>query len=301
MQLIIGLLILICIYIILASSLNLLVGYTGILSMAHAAVFGVGAYTTAILQTNFNLGFFPSLIGAVLVASLLSVIMAYPSLEVSGDYFIVASFGMQLLLYTFFKNFDGLTGGPAGIFGIPRPNVLGFQLNSDLSYLILSIIITVIVVGFLVFISKTEFGRVLRAIKEDEIAVESMGKNVRMVKVKVTVISGAVAAIAGALYADYVTYINPESFTVHESIFIVSLIILGGLGSWKGATIGAAIIFALPEALKFLPISDVYAAPLRQVVYGFLIILFMLLRPQGLFGTTKAFQHEANLDQADAR
>jgi branched-chain amino acid transport system permease protein len=286
MELLIGFGILACIYIILASSLNILIGYSGIFSMAQAAVFGVGAYTSALLETKFQFGFFSSLICAIVVAGIFCAIMAFPSLGVSGDYFIVASFGMQILLYSLFMNLDGITNGPAGVQRIPRPELFGYQLNSDLSYFLLALILTGLVLAFLIAVSRTGFGRILRAIKEDESVVESVGKSVKRAKIVVTVLSGCVAAIAGALYANYVTYINPDSFTLHESIFIVTLIILGGLGSWRGATIGTVILLGLPELLKMLPISDTYAASMRQVFYGLLIIVFMILRPQGIFGTS---------------
>lgn len=288
MDLLIGFSILACIYVILASSLNILIGYSGIFTMAQAAIFGVGAYSVALLETKLGWGLIPALIGAVIIAGVFSAVMAIPSLGVSGDYFIVASFGLQMLLHTLFMNLDGLTNGPAGVQRIPRPEFFGYQLNSDLSYLIFSFILTGLVLLFLVKISRTGFGRVLRAIKEDETVVESLGKSAKRSKVVATVLSGCVAAVAGGIYANYVTYISPDSFTIHESIFITQLIILGGLGSWKGATIGAIILLGLPELLKFLPISPVYAAPLRQVFFGILIIAFMILRPKGIFGTNMA-------------
>lgn len=288
MELLIGFAILACIYIILASSLNILIGYTGIFSMAQAAIFGVGAYSAALLETKLGWGFIPALIGAVVIAGVFSAVMAFPSLGVSGDYFIVASFGLQMLLHTLFMNLDGLTNGPAGVQRIPRPEFFGYQLNTDLVYFGLSLLLTILVVLFLVGVSRTGFGRILRAIKEDETVVDSLGKNAKRSKVTVTVLSGCVAAVAGSLYANYVTYINPDSFTIHESIFIAQLIILGGLGSWRGATIGTVILLGLPELIKLLPISDTYAAPLRQVFFGLLIIAFMILRPQGIFGTKMA-------------
>jgi branched-chain amino acid transport system permease protein len=281
-----------CIYMILACSLNILIGYAGIFSMAQGAVFGVGAYTAALVETKLHLGFIVALISAIVVAGLLSALMAFPSLGVSGDHFIVASFGMQILLYTLFMNLEGITNGPSGIQRIPRPNIFGLKLESDISFLILSIIITILVLFFLVIVSKTGFGRVLRAIKEDESVVESVGKNPKRAKVVATVLSGCVAAVAGTLYAEYVTYINPESFTLNESIFITTLIILGGLGTWTGATLGTVILLGFPELLKFLPIDHAYAPTLRQVFYGLLIILFMIVRPQGIFGANMSKKYE---------
>lgn len=299
MEIVIGFAIIASIYVILAASLNILMGYTGIFSMAQGAIFGVGAYTAAILQTQFNFNFIFALIGAIIVAGIASAIMAIPSLGVSGDYFVVASFGMQMLLFSFFMNLTDITNGSAGIQRIPRPEFFGFVVGSDIAYLILSVVLTVLVLLFLISVTKTGFGRVLRAVKEDESVVMSLGKDPKRAKIVATVLSGCVAAVAGSLYAGYVTYVNPNSFTVHESVFITTLVILGGLGSWKGVTVGTIILLGLPELLKLLPISDSHAAPIRQVLYGLLMIVFMIVRPQGIFGATPKSSIQVIPDEKD--
>jgi branched-chain amino acid transport system permease protein len=299
MEIIIGFAIIASIYVILAASLNILMGYTGIFSMAQGAIFGVGAYAAAILQTKFGFSFILALIGAIIIAGIISAIMAIPSLGVSGDYFIVASFGMQMLLFTLFMNMTDITNGSAGIQRIPRPEFFGYVVETDVAYLILTLIFTVLVLIFLMSVSRGGFGRVLRAIKEDESVVQSLGKNTKRAKIVVTVLSGCVAAVAGSLYAGYVTYINPNSFTVNESVFITTLVVLGGLRSWKGVTVGTVILLGLPELLKLLPFSDSNAAPIRQVLYGLLMIIFMIVRPQGIFGTTVKSKNKMKIEKGE--
>jgi len=137
-------------------------------------------------------------------------------------------------------------------------------------------------------LTNSAFGRTLRAVREDEIAAQAMGKNVVLVKIVITTISSALGALGGSLYAHYITYINPSSFTLEESIFIVSLVILGGTERLAGPVVGAFILLAVPEALKFLAIPDTVAAPARQILYGGLLILFMFVRPEGILGRARA-------------
>jgi branched-chain amino acid transport system permease protein len=131
-------------------------------------------------------------------------------------------------------------------------------------------------------LTRSAFGRVLQAIRDDEIAAQALGKNVVLVKVTIATVSSALGALAGSLYAHYITYINPSSFSLHESIFITSLVILGGTERLAGPLVGAFILLAVPEALKFLAIPDTVAAPARQILYGALLILFMFVRPEGI-------------------
>ena len=137
-------------------------------------------------------------------------------------------------------------------------------------------------------LTHSAFGRTLRAVREDEIAAQASGKNVVRVKIVITTISSALGALAGSLYAHYITYINPSSFTLEESIFIASLVILGGTERLAGPVVGAFILLAVPEALKFLAIPDTVAAPMRQIIYGALLILFMFVRPEGILGRARS-------------
>lgn len=281
-------LVMVAIYGILAISLNLLVGYSGIFSLAHAAIYGVGAYASALVALKLGLGFWGGLVIAALVGALAAALVAVPSLRVAGDYYIVASFGLQTVVLTVFMNWTALTNGPAGLPGIPRPVVLGWVIDQPFKYVLLGAGLLALTYAVCWRLTHSAFGRVLQALRDDEIAAQAMGKNVVRVKITVAVMSSALGAVAGSLYAHYITYINPSSFTLNESIFITSLVILGGTERLTGPLVGAFILLAVPEALKFLAIPDSVAAPMRQILYGGLLMLFMFVRPEGILGRKRA-------------
>ncbi len=277
-------LVMVGIYGILAISLNLLLGYAGIFSLAHAAIFGVGAYASALAALELGLGFWGGLVVAAVVGALAAALVAIPSLRVAGDYYIVASFGLQLVVLTVFMNWTDLTNGHAGLPGIPRPRLFGWVIDEPFEYVALALGLLAFTYAVSRRLTGSAFGRVLQAIRDDEIAAQAMGRNVVLVKITVATVSSALGALAGSLYAHYITYINPTSFTLHESIFITSLVILGGSERLAGPLVGAFILLAVPEVLKFLAIPDTVAAPMRQILYGALLIVFMFVRPEGILG-----------------
>jgi branched-chain amino acid transport system permease protein len=281
-------LVMVGIYTILAVSLNLLVGYAGIFSLAHAAVYGIGAYASALVALKLGFGFWGGLVVAAAAGACAAALVAIPSLRVAGDYYIVASFGLQVVILTVFMNWTDLTNGHAGLAGIPRPRLFGLVFDNPFKYVGLSLALAVLTYAICRRLTDSAFGRTLRAVREDEIAAQAMGKNVVLIKIVVTTISSALGALAGSLYAHYITYINPSSFTLDESIFITSLVILGGTERLAGPVVGAFILLAVPEALKFLAIPDTVAAPTRQILYGGLLILFMFVRPEGILGRGRA-------------
>ena len=277
-------LVMVGVYGILAISLNLLVGYSGIFSMAHAAVYGLGAYASAIVALKLGLGFWGGLLVAGATGAVAAALIAIPSLRVAGDYYIVASFGLQTVIVTVFSEWTDLTNGHAGLPGIPRPTLAGWQIDTPFEYVGLAFLLTAFTYALCRRITRSAFGRVLQAIRDDEIAAQAMGRNVVKVKIVVAILSSALGALGGSLYAHYITYINPSSFQLHESIFIMSLVILGGSERLAGPLVGAFILLAVPEALKFLAIPDSVAAPMRQIFYGALLVAFMFLRPEGILG-----------------
>jgi len=281
-------LVMVGIYTILAVSLNLLVGYAGIFSLAHAAVYGIGAYASALVALKLGLGFWGGLVGIPSLRACAAALVGIPSLRVAGDYYIVASFGLQVVILTVFMNWTDLTNGHAGLAGIPRPRVFGLVIDNPFKYVVLSLALAALTYAVCRRLTGSAFGRTLRAVREDEIAAQATGKNVVLVKIVITTISSALGALGGSLYAHYITYINPSSFTLEESIFIVSLVILGGTERLAGPVVGAFILLAVPEALKFLAIPDTVAAPARQILYGGLLILFMFVRPEGILGRARA-------------
>ena len=277
-------LVMVGIYTILALSLNLLIGYAGIFSLAHAAIYGIGAYASALVALKLGLGFWGGLVVAGAVGAFASALVAIPSLRVAGDYYIVASFGLQTVILTVFINWTTLTNGHAGLPGIPWPVIFGYVIDNPFKFVGLALALAAFTYAVCHRLTHSAFGRTLRAIRDDEIAALATGKNVVRVKILIVTISSALGALAGSLYAHYFTYINPTSFTLEESIFIASLVILGGTERLAGPVVGAFVLLAVPEALKFLAIPDAVAAPMRQIIYGALLILFMFVRPEGILG-----------------
>jgi branched-chain amino acid transport system permease protein len=277
-------LILSAIYSILAVSLDLLAGRTGMLSIAQAAFSGIGAYASAIVTIRLGGGFLVGVLAGVFMASAVSLVVSLPSLRLYGDYFIIATFGFQIILFSVFNNWMALTQGPLGISGIPQPVLFGFHVDTHSKFLILAAFFAAFAYLMVWRIIKSPFGRVLHAIREDEVFAKANGKNPHYFKVISFAISAALAASAGSLYAHYVTYIDPTSFTLTESILIISMVIVGGAGSLCGPFVGAIILVTLPEALRFVGLPGTVAANLRQIIYGSLLIIMMMFRPRGLVG-----------------
>ena len=275
-------LILVDIYIILAVSLNLLMGFTGLISMAHAGFMAVGAYTTTLLLTRTGVNFLLTIPLGVALAALVSALLALPSLRVKGEHYIIASFGLQIILYNILLNWVSVTNGPFGFSGIPRPKIFGFTFATYRSFLVLATLIMLVCTFLIWRITRSRFGLVLKAVREDEVAASSLGKNVNRFKVAAFIAGSSVAAVAGSLYATAISFIDPFCFTVHDSIFILAIVIIGGTGNIFGSALGALLLISLPELLKFLHVAESIAAPLRQMIYGAMLVLFMRFRPQGI-------------------
>ncbi len=287
MEYLIHLAILIGIYGILGISLNLVVGVTGLLSITQAAFYGIGAYATAILLSSTGMNFFVSVIVGIVAAVVLSGLIGYVLSRFNGDYYALGSFGFNIIIYSIFLNWQSLTRGPLGIPGIPRPEIFGFSFSENLYFLILVAVIAGLIFWFSQYIVNSSFGRVLKAIREDEKAIQVFGYNTLFYKLVIFMISAGMASVAGSLFASYITFIDPSSFVLTESIFILAIVILGGLGSNKGAMLGAVCLILLPEILRFVGFPSDIAAQMRQVTYGLLLILLMMYRPQGLMGEYK--------------
>jgi branched-chain amino acid transport system permease protein len=275
------------IYLILSLSLNILVGYTGLLSLCHAAFYGLGAYISAILMTKLGIDFFIALPIAIIGTMILSFIISVPSVRLKGDYFVLTTLAFQIIAFNVLYNWISLTQGPYGIRGIPPPQIFGYSIAGPSSYFVFSLVIALLCFGFITIVLKAPFGQVLRAIREDEISAQALGKNVTKFKIQAFAIASGLAAIAGVLFAHYVTYIDPTSFTFDEAIFLLSIVIIGGTGNIKGPLVGTFLLLIIPEILRFLGIPDTIAPNIRQMIYGALLILFMYFRPQGVAGEYK--------------
>lgn len=284
MEYLLHILILIGIYVILSVSLNLIAGYTGLLSIAHAAFYGVGAYVAALTALNLHSPFLINIVCAFVLGSLLGALVGIPSLRIRDDYFVIATFAFQIITFSILNNWVSFTGGPMGLPGIPQPTIFGLTISSHLEFLLLVGFFCALTLWFSHRIVQSPFGRVLKAIREDEVFAQAAGKNVAAYKVLVFMIGTGMAAVAGVMYAYYISFIDPTSFTVMESIFIISIVIIGGAGSLWGPVTGAIVLVSLPELLRFLGMPSSIAANIRQILYGGLLVAFMMWRPRGFLG-----------------
>ena len=281
--------IMICIYIILVLSTNLTVGMANLLTMCQAAFYGVGAYIGTYFLMQFNLPFVIIALLVMLATGLTSLLISFASVKLKGDYFILATLGFQMIVFTILYNWVSVTRGPYGIPGIPSIKLFDiWSLDGIYAYFFLALLLAVIVGLIFNRLQRSPFGRMLKAIRTDELSAQSLGRNTTRLKTWAFFISAAFAGVAGLIYASYMSYIDPTSFTLDESIFIITALFIGGIGSrvW-GPIMGAAVVVILPELLRFVGLPDAVAANLRQVIYGLVLIVLMFVRPQGLLGDAK--------------
>lgn len=272
------------IYTILAVSLNLIIGYTGMPSLGHAAFSCVAAYVSSLLALHYGLSPWLGLIIGAIIAGIAGLIIGFSSLRLKGDYLALATFGFGIIVYSIAKNLVSVTRGPMGLPGIPGFTLFSFAFSEIWSYLLIVIVFVLITLFITTRIVKAPFGRVLMSIREDETASAILGKNTIKYKLTVFVIGAFFAGIAGSLYAHYITFIDPSSFTVMESITIMLMVVFGGMASIPGSIIGAIALVMFPEALRFLGMPSAIAANVRQMIYGLMLIILMISRPQGLLG-----------------
>jgi branched-chain amino acid transport system permease protein len=277
-----NMMVLLGIAVILASSLNLMVGYAGIFSVAHAVFYGVGAYTAAKIALGYTDSFLLATAAAMLVSGAVSFILAVPVLRVREEYFVVASIGFQIVASTVFVSWGAVTGGMGGLAGIPPARLLGWQLGSPVDYMLLTGLCVVAVLAVIALLVHSPFGRALKAFRDDEVAAVALGKDPLVLRVTATTISGALAAVAGSLYAFYISFVNPESFTLDYSVLVLAMVIIGGAGSLWGPIIGAVFITVFPAVLTFLAIPSQYVGPVQQLIYGVAIVVLMVFWPSGI-------------------
>ena len=281
--------IMLCIYIILVLSTNLTVGMANLLTMCQAAFYGIGAYIGTYFLMQFNLPFVVIALLVMLATGISSLLISYASVKLKGDYFILGTLGFQMIVYTILYNWVSVTRGPHGIPGIPSIKLFGFwSLDGIYAHVFLALVLTIIIALIFSCLQHSPYGRMLKAIRTDELSAKALGRNTVRLKAWAFFISAAFAGVAGLLYASYLNYIDPSSFTLDESIFIITALFIGGIGSrvW-GPVVGAAVVVVLPVLLRFVGLPDTVAANLREVIYGIVLIVLMFIRPQGLLGDAK--------------
>jgi ABC-type branched-subunit amino acid transport system permease subunit/ABC-type branched-subunit amino acid transport system ATPase component len=291
MDYVLHVLVMVSLYAILASSFNLLIGYAGLFALSHAAFFGVGAYATAILAAKLGIPFPWPLFAGVAVTALLGVVIALPALRIGGDYLVIVTLALQIIVSAILINWTDLTGGTDGIRAIPRVVLFGVILFTPVNILPLALAVAAICFAIAWRLGASPFGRALKAMRENEAAAQAIGKNVVAMKLSVFAIAAALASVAGSLYAHYVTFVSAESFTVELTIYLLAMVILGGTGNLFGSIVGAVILAVLPELLKFVDMPSDIADKVRQMLYGLLLILILRLRPQGLLPEFASAHH----------
>jgi branched-chain amino acid transport system permease protein len=282
-----------CIFAIAALSLNLIIGYCGLLTLAHAVYFAIGAYSYAILSL-YGWSFLPALLAAVIISSVLSLIISLPAWRFRGDNFVLMSLAAQTFFFSLLYNWyhphaepgtlKNLTNGPFGLAGISRPDIISIILDTN-GYILGLTFALVLICALVVWrLQSAPWGRLLQCMRDDELALRGLGKNVRLAKLEAFAFSCGLVAVAGVLYASYVGFIDASSAKLDESILMVCMLIVGGMVNFRGPLVGAAVLVALPEFLRMIHLPDAMAANVRLLVYGLLLVFIVRFRPQGLAG-----------------
>lgn len=270
------------IYIILALGLNVVVGFTGLLNLGFVAFYAIGAYSYALLNTRFGLDFWSALPFSVVLTSVAGFLLAVPALRLKGDYLAIVTLGFGEITRLILNNWDSVTRGPNGISGIAPPVIMSVSLGklSYYYYLVLFFVAATVFITRRVYASR--IGRAWVAIREDEIASSVAGINTTLYKLYACAFGAFWAGLAGAVFAGKMQFVSPESFTFMESVLILCMVILGGLGSIAGVIVGAFLLVLLPEVLREVQLY-------RMLALGIGLVLLMVYRPQGLLGGKGVF------------
>ena len=268
---------------------NLITGYTGMLSLCGAGFFAVGSYTTAVLTTKLGWSFWASIPVAALLCALLGVLIGLPTLRLKGDYLAIATLGFAEIVRNVINNWDNLTNGPMGIQRIPIITLFGVQISpyNKWAFLLLEVIMLLICYFLLERLASSRMGRALEAIREDEIASSSLGINVTKYKVASFALGAAVTGLAGCLQAEFVLSVSPGTYVFMVSIMVLCTVVLGGMGNFKAVILGAFIIQFISYFPQLIGLSNVIPAQAKQIIFGLILVVMMIYRPQGILGRKK--------------
>lgn len=265
------------VFAVVALSQDIILGRAGVFHMGHAVFFGLGAYTTAILNVNFGLPILATWAPAVLIPMAVAFIMVAPIIHLRGDYLLVATIGFNIIFIQVLENdVFGLTGGPNGLFGIDVVRVLGYDFSSQTHMYYMAFILLGITLFIMRNLDKSKFGRAMFYIHKDEIAAQSMGINVRYFKLYAFILGAGIAGAAGSMFSVQYSAVSPEAFNVTQSIMFFTIVLVGGSASLPGVLIGTFIMFVLPEVFREFETA-------RYLVFGIAMILTMILRPRGIW------------------
>ncbi|MGH7428714.1 MAG: ABC transporter permease subunit [Candidatus Methylomirabilaceae bacterium] len=268
------------IYVTLALGLNIVVGLAGLLDLGYVAFYAVGAYTYGLLSTRVGLSFWEVLPLGALLAAVFGVLLGIPVLRLKGDYLAIVTLGFGEMIRITLNNWDSLTRGPNGIIGIARPKLLGFVFSSPIQYYYLILVIVIVTIFVVERLNRSRIGRAWTAMRDDELAAEAIGVNLMRAKLLAFALGAIWAGVAGVFFAAKMTFISPESFTFFESVIILCMVVLGGMGSVPGVILGASLLVILPEFMRQFALY-------RMLIFGGAMVVMMVLRPQGFLGARR--------------
>ncbi len=286
------------IYVILGLGLNIVVGLAGLLDLGYVAFYAVGAYSYALLNYHFGIGFWLALPIGAGMGALFGILLGYPVLRLRGDYLAIVTLGFGEIIRLILENWNAFSFGPSGIANIPRPGFFGINLSlsgaSNYLYFIL-IGLTLLTIFVVNRLQDSRIGRAWIALREDEIACQAMGIDKTKTKLTAFALGATWAGMAGVLFAAKTTFINPASFTIWESIIILCVVVLGGMGSVIGVILGALVLILLPEYLRAF-------SEYRMLIFGFILVVMMIFRPGGIFpNVRRTYKFQENKNQLKKR
>lgn len=272
------------IYVLLVQSLNIVLGFSGRLLLAQFAFFGVGAYGAGLVLIATDGALVPSLATAILIGAGAGWVCAVLTARLADELFVLATLGVHVITHSVLNNWVSMTGGPYGLSGIPEPSILSLRVSDKLAFA--SIAFALAAGGCLLLwaVGRLPFSRCLLALRDDELAFRMLGKSPTKFISTSLVVCGAATGAAGGLYASYVGYLDPTIFTVTAALLVVTAVVVGGGGAFVGGLVGTALIVLLPELLRLLPVASGRLVPIRDLIFGLLIIVFLRVRPQGILG-----------------
>ncbi|HHT81584.1 MAG: branched-chain amino acid ABC transporter permease [Sphaerochaeta sp.] len=274
------------IYALMAIGQNIITGYGGMLSLCQAGFFAIGSYATAILSVRFGWSFWATLPVAAIISALFGLLIGLPTLRLKGDYLAIATLGFGEIVRNILNNWDSVTNGPMGIQKIPMPTLFGLTINPYKKYAFLVMVIIFVIIAYILFqrLARSRMGRALTAVREDEIAAQSMGINITKYKVYAFVLGASVAGIAGSLQAAFSLSVTPGTYTFMVSVMVLCMVVLGGMGNFKAAILGTFIIQLISYFPQLTGLSSVIPPQFKQILFGLILVVMMIWRPQGLLG-----------------
>jgi len=283
MEYILHLAILVGIYLILAQSCNLTIGLGRLFNLAHVASYALGGYVTALASTELEMGFERCLISSALVAGLFATLLGGIALRLAGDYFAIGTLAFASIVSSLLINWKSVTKGVLGIPGIPRPEIAGVALYDNVQFgcLLGVIVIASLVILYCVFSSP--FGRVLRGQAEDQLAMMALGRDVRLINTLGFLIASVFAGVAGSMFAYYINYIDPSSFSFSEMVFLVTIVVVGSPGSFWGCIAATFFLVLLPEPMRFIELPSSILGPMRQMIHSLVLLAVVWLNRAKLF------------------